>query len=106
MNKLIIGLTAAALSASASYAVEEADPALAEIINFRQYSDSFSSAGQPTREQFQVLADQGFERIGDRSCIDVVERDHPRDVLIAVRTFGHRAPFRCWILWRRAGERS
>ena len=63
MNKLIIGLTAAALSASASYAVEEADPALAEIINFRQYSDNFSSAGQPTREQFQVLADQGFERI-------------------------------------------
>ena len=44
-------------------AVEDPAPALAEIINFRQYSDSFSSAGQPTLEQFQVIADQGFERI-------------------------------------------
>jgi protein tyrosine phosphatase (PTP) superfamily phosphohydrolase (DUF442 family) len=43
--------------------VEEVDPALAEITNFRQYSDTFASAGQPTREQFQLLADQGFERI-------------------------------------------
>jgi len=63
MNKLLIGLIAIAFFATASYAVEEADPALAEIINFRQYSDTFSSAGQPTREQFQVLADQGFKRI-------------------------------------------
>lgn len=63
MNKLIIVFTATALFATASYAVEEPDAALAEIINFRQYSDTFSSAGQPTREQFQVLADHGFERI-------------------------------------------
>ncbi|MCH2356597.1 MAG: protein tyrosine phosphatase family protein, partial [Pseudomonadales bacterium] len=45
------------------YAMEEVDPVLAEISNFRQYSDTFASAGQPTREQFQLLADQGFERI-------------------------------------------
>ena len=51
------------LLSSAVYAVEEVDPALAEITNFRQYSDTFASAGQPTREQFQLLADQGFERI-------------------------------------------
>lgn len=44
-------------------AVEEVDPALQEIVNFRQYSDSFASAGQPTLEQFQTLKDQGFERI-------------------------------------------
>ncbi|MFP6827079.1 MAG: protein tyrosine phosphatase family protein, partial [Pseudohongiellaceae bacterium] len=47
----------------AVYAMEEVDPVLAEISNFRQYSDTFASAGQPTREQFQLLADQGFERI-------------------------------------------
>jgi len=52
------------MSLSASlYAVEEADPALDAITNFRQYSDTFSSAGQPTLEQYQTIADHGFERI-------------------------------------------
>ncbi len=46
-----------------SFALELVDPALAEITNFRQYSSSFASAGQPTREQFQSIADNGFERI-------------------------------------------
>tara|TARA_R110002110_G_scaffold95455_1_gene246610 strand:+ start:174628 stop:175164 length:537 start_codon:yes stop_codon:yes gene_type:complete len=46
-----------------AYALEEADPVLAEITNFRQYSASFASSGQPSREQFQSLADQGFERV-------------------------------------------
>ena len=44
-------------------ALEDVDPALQEIVNFRQYNPTFASAGQPTREQFQVLKDQGFERI-------------------------------------------
>jgi len=51
------------IAATGVYAVEEADSALAEIVNFRQYHSNFSSAGQPTREQFQALADNGFERI-------------------------------------------
>jgi len=63
MRKILAPLIGAALLSSAVYAVEEVDPALAEITNFRQYSDTFASAGQPTREQFQLLADQGFERI-------------------------------------------
>jgi protein tyrosine phosphatase (PTP) superfamily phosphohydrolase (DUF442 family) len=46
-----------------SYSIDDVDPDLAEIINFRQYSDSFASSGQPSREQFSVLADKGFERI-------------------------------------------
>lgn len=46
-----------------AFAVEEPAPALAEITNFRQYSDSFASAGQPTREQFQAIRDAGFERV-------------------------------------------
>ncbi len=44
-------------------ALEEVDPALQEILNFRQYSSTFASAGQPSRDQFQVLKNQGFERI-------------------------------------------
>ena len=55
-------LFAAALAAPV-FAVEEPPAALAEIVNFRQYSDVFSSAGQPTAEQFQVVADAGFERV-------------------------------------------
>ncbi|MCY4181276.1 MAG: protein tyrosine phosphatase family protein [Gammaproteobacteria bacterium] len=45
------------------HALEEIDPALAEIANFRQYSATFASAGQPTREQFQAVAENGFERV-------------------------------------------
>ncbi len=45
------------------HALEEVNPALAEITNFRQYSSSFASAGQPSRDQFQTIADNGFERI-------------------------------------------
>ena len=49
--------------AFSSYAVEESDPVLAEIVNFRQYSPTFASSGQPTREQFSTIAENGFERI-------------------------------------------
>ena len=63
MKKLLLGILSLSLFSSVSFAVEDADPALAEIINFRQYSESFASAGQPTREQFQTIADHGFERI-------------------------------------------
>ncbi|MFP6826905.1 MAG: hypothetical protein VB977_12475, partial [Pseudohongiellaceae bacterium] len=62
MKKILAPLIGAALLSWAVYAMEEVDPVLAEISNFRQYSDTFASAGQPTREQFQLLADQGFER--------------------------------------------
>lgn len=33
------------------------------IVNFREYSASFASAGQPTEAQLAALADAGFERI-------------------------------------------
>ena len=52
-----------ALTVSMSYALEDVNPDLAEITNFRQYSATFASAGQPTREQFQTIADNGFERV-------------------------------------------
>lgn len=65
MKKVLpsLSLLAGMAISSSSFALEESVPALDEIINFRQYSASFASAGQPTREQFQTLADNGFERI-------------------------------------------
>ena len=44
-------------------ALEDSDPALDSITNFRQYSPTFASAGQPNREQFQAVRDAGFERV-------------------------------------------
>ncbi len=64
MNKLLSSLLILTpLLAGNSYAVEEVDPALAEIVNFRQYSPTFASSGQPSREQFATIAENGFERI-------------------------------------------
>lgn len=51
------------MQAAPLLAVEATPEALADISNFRQYSDAFASAGQPTREQFQALRDQGFQRV-------------------------------------------
>jgi len=36
---------------------------LAEIRNYKEYSPTFASAGQPSREQLELLRDEGFERI-------------------------------------------
>lgn len=63
MKKTLLGLATAVLLMNNAAAVEDVDPALDEIINFRQYSDNFASAGQPTLEQFSTLAEQGFERV-------------------------------------------
>jgi protein tyrosine phosphatase (PTP) superfamily phosphohydrolase (DUF442 family) len=46
-----------------SSAMEASGPDLADISNFRQYNSLFASSGQPTREQYQSLADHGFERV-------------------------------------------
>lgn len=56
-------ITLFSLLAISSFALEEVNPDLNEITNFRQYSSSFASSGQPTRDQFQTIADNGFERI-------------------------------------------
>lgn len=63
MYKSTIAAVLTFASINLCHAVEEADSALAEIVNFRQYSDTFASAGQPTREQFSALKENGFERI-------------------------------------------
>ncbi|MCI5106788.1 MAG: protein tyrosine phosphatase family protein [Pseudomonadales bacterium] len=56
-------LLALTLLPQLSLALEEPASELAEITNFRQYSETFASAGQPTREQFELIRDQGFERV-------------------------------------------
>lgn len=62
MKKLLV-LIGGGFMLNTGMALEEIDPALAEITNFRQYTELFASAGQPTREQFQTIADNGFERV-------------------------------------------
>ena len=62
INKLL-ALSGTLLMTTTVHAREEVAPNLAEITSFRQYSATFASAGQPTREQFQALADNGFERV-------------------------------------------
>lgn len=61
--KKLISMAAIALFSTTVSAVEEPPAALAEIINFRQYSDTFASAGQPTEEQFSAVAEAGYERV-------------------------------------------
>ncbi len=61
--KLLRLLPALVLLPSWGLALEEHDPALDEITNYRQYSPVFASSGQPNREQYQILAEQGFERV-------------------------------------------
>jgi protein tyrosine phosphatase (PTP) superfamily phosphohydrolase (DUF442 family) len=36
---------------------------LSDISNYREYSPTFASSGQPTKEQLELLKDEGFERI-------------------------------------------
>ncbi len=36
---------------------------LSDISNYREYSPTFSSSGQPTKDQLALLKDEGFERI-------------------------------------------
>ncbi|HIG62832.1 MAG TPA: hypothetical protein EYQ22_18270 [Gammaproteobacteria bacterium] len=36
---------------------------LADISNYRQYSELFSSSGQPSKQQISLLANAGFQRI-------------------------------------------
>ena len=63
MKNIVLSVLAGFVFNSAVQALEEPNSALAEIVNFRQYSATFASAGQPTREQFATIAENGFERV-------------------------------------------
>ena len=58
MNKSLIVLTLTLLLSSQLLAAESSD-----ITNFRQYSETLASSGQPDSEQLKLLAEQGIERI-------------------------------------------
>ena len=62
LNSVAMASLGLSLSMSAQ-AIEPTDPSLEEIINFRQYSPTFASSGQPSKEQFAAIAENGFERI-------------------------------------------
>lgn len=63
MKQIMTGVALLFVLSPFAYAVEEVDPALAAITNFRQYTPNFASAGQPTREQFATIEENGFERV-------------------------------------------
>jgi protein tyrosine phosphatase (PTP) superfamily phosphohydrolase (DUF442 family) len=63
MKNLALIAAATVLLGQTALAVEEPPAELEGITNFRQYSATFASAGQPTADQLQAIADQGFERI-------------------------------------------
>ena len=65
-GKLVAMLTLAGVFTCVSGLASAQDVAgtgMSEILNFRQYSPTFASAGQPTREQLQIIKDSGYERV-------------------------------------------
>jgi protein tyrosine phosphatase (PTP) superfamily phosphohydrolase (DUF442 family) len=65
MFKNNIAIILSLLMSSPLWAAEAApdNATLAGVINFRQYSDTFASAGQPTIEQFSAIRDAGYQRV-------------------------------------------
>ena len=58
MIRMLIALALSLLLASQSPASD-----LSGITNYRQYSDTLASSGQPDSEQLKLLAEEGFKRI-------------------------------------------
>jgi protein tyrosine phosphatase (PTP) superfamily phosphohydrolase (DUF442 family) len=59
MKSRVLSLLIAALTLSGSLLADS----LEEIMNYREYAPGFSSSGQPSREQFELLKKEGFERV-------------------------------------------
>lgn len=60
MNKYSIILFVSALCSIAGHAAADE---LAEITNYREYSATLSSSGQPSAEQLEAIEDAGFGRV-------------------------------------------
>lgn len=56
-------VTLSTLFSVSAQAQDAAATPISEILNYREYSPTFASAGQPTREQLQVIRDSGYERV-------------------------------------------
>lgn len=63
MKKLLSLVALSLCIHSSALALDPEDPRLADVLNIRQYSETFASAGQPTVEQFAMLQEAGFEQI-------------------------------------------
>jgi len=59
IKSLVLSVCIVALTLSGSLLADS----LEEIMNYREYAPGFSSAGQPSREQFELLKKEGFERV-------------------------------------------
>lgn len=57
------GAVGALLLSMASFASAQGEQSLSEILNYRQYTPLFSSAGQPSREQLPLIKEAGYDRV-------------------------------------------
>jgi len=63
VGNMHIRITIAAMLISSLAASNASANELSDISNYREYSATFSSSGQPTKDQLKLLKDDGFERI-------------------------------------------
>lgn len=63
VGNMNIRITIAAMLISSLAASIASANELSDISNYREYSSTFSSSGQPTKDQLKLLKDDGFERI-------------------------------------------
>lgn len=63
ISTFVKGVSGAVLLTLASLASAQDAPSLSEILNYRQYTPLFSSAGQPSREQLPLIKEAGYERV-------------------------------------------
>ena len=65
LHKVVFATATAILTLTSSLQghAQEANQDLDAILNYRQYTPLFSSAGQPSREQFSLLKDDGYDRV-------------------------------------------
>lgn len=65
LHKVVFATATAILTLTSSLQghTQEANQDLDAILNYRQYTPLFSSAGQPSREQFSLLKDDGYDRV-------------------------------------------
>lgn len=64
--KSLIRLSVAAgagLMFSLSVHAQSTSASLQDVLNYREYSPTFASAGQPSAEQFEAIRDAGYERV-------------------------------------------
>lgn len=53
----------AGLLSSVCVQAQSSGVSLQDVINYREYSPMFASAGQPTEAQFEAIRDAGYERV-------------------------------------------